>query len=52
MTEIKKATFAVEMVKTLLSCDEKIKAIALIRTLFNAELKEAKLFVDEIQDNK
>lgn len=49
MTEIKQALFAVKMTRILLGCGEKIKAIALIRVLFGADLREAKDFVDEVQ---
>lgn len=49
MNEIEKAVLAVMVVDELLKIDRKILAIKIIRFIYNANLRDAKDFVDRLE---
>ena len=49
MNELEKVNLAVMIVKELLKINEKIKAIKIVRYMYNATLRDAKDFVDSLE---
>ena len=49
MVGIEKATFAIWLVRRLLASEKRILAIASVRHLYKAGIKQAKEFVDQIE---
>ena len=49
MTDLEKATFALDLTSSLLELDRKILAVKFVMKLYGSSLKEANRFVDVLQ---